>query len=197
MSDESRQPGESFLAHRARLKAARQRAATTPAPAETPGRSAREPAAADASPAAEAPPRPLTDADMPPIESLTAESDFSQFLAEGVSDALRRAALRKLFKLPEFGVLDGLNEYDEDYTQFEKLGNVVTYHQRRMRAREEAEKAAAERDAAKAAEADTSQAAAGSGDAPEVDAEEAVETEERAAAEPVDDLLEDDGDLQA
>ena len=36
------------------------------------------------------------DADMPPIESLDAESDYTGFLSPGVSDALRQAALRKL-----------------------------------------------------------------------------------------------------
>ena len=135
-------PGGSFLARRARLKAERQRAA-----AEPPAESASPPEPADESAPPEPP--PLTDADMPPVESLTAESDFSQFLAEGVSDGLRRAALRKMFHLPEFNVLDGLNDYDEDYTKFEKLGDVVTYHQRSMLAREEAaKKAAAEQEAA-------------------------------------------------
>ncbi len=193
MSDETRQPGESFLAHRARLKAARQREAAAPQPAAP----VTKPEA-DTPPAVDAPPpRPLSDADMPPVESLTAESDFTQFLAEGVSDALRRAALRKLFQLPEFGVLDGLNEYDEDYTQFEKLGDMVTYHQRRMWAREEAEKAAAERDAAQAgqvAESDQPQAASEPGDEP---AEEVEAADRAPARDAVDEPIEDDGDLQA
>ena len=196
MSDETRQPGESFLAHRARLKAARQREAAAPPP-PSPAAPAVKPEAETPSAVDAPPPRPLTDADMPPVESLTAESDFSQFLAEGVSDALRRAALRKLFKLPEFGVLDGLNEYDEDYTQFEKLGDMVTYHQRRMWAREEAEKAAAERDAAEAvqaAESDPPQATSEPGDEAGEEAEAAVTAP---AQETVDEPLEDDGDLQA
>ena len=193
MSDETRQPGESFLAHRARLKAARQRDAAALQPAAPVAKPE-----VDTSPAVDAAaPRPLTDADMPPVESLTAESDFSQFLAEGVSDALRRAALRKLFQLPEFGVLDGLNEYDEDYTQFEKLGDMVTYHQRRMWAREEAEKAAAERDAAEtgqAAESDPQQATSEPGDEAGEEPEAAVTAP---AQETIDEPLEDDGDLQA
>ncbi|WP_210394571.1 DUF3306 domain-containing protein [Motiliproteus sediminis] len=69
----------------------------------------------------------LSDEDMPAIETLGPDSDFSQFLSEGVSDALRRRALRKLFALPEFGVLDGLNDYDDDFTQFAPLGDTVTY----------------------------------------------------------------------
>ena len=58
----------------------------------------------------------LTDADMPDIETLTEDSDFSGFMSEGVSDELRNLALRKLFKAPVFNIRDGLDEYDEDYT---------------------------------------------------------------------------------
>ena len=68
----------------------------------------------------------LTDADMPPIESLDENSDFSGFMSKGVSDELRNLALRKLFGAPAFNIRDGLDEYDEDYTFFEKLGDVVT-----------------------------------------------------------------------
>lgn len=68
----------------------------------------------------------LTDADMPPIESLNENSDFTGFMSEGVSDELRNLALRKLFKAPVFNIRDGLDEYDEDYTSFEKLGDIVT-----------------------------------------------------------------------
>ena len=85
--------------------------------------------AADAQPA-------LTDADMPPIDSLTADSDFSVFMSPKVSDQLRVQALRKLFHLPAFNVTDGLNDYDEDYTQFTGLGNVVTQEMQRMLKRE-------------------------------------------------------------
>jgi len=56
-------------------------------------------------------------ADLPDIDSLDAGSDFTVFLKEGVPDALRRRALRKLWRLdPVFGHLDGLNDYDLDYT---------------------------------------------------------------------------------
>ncbi len=68
----------------------------------------------------------LTDADMPDIESLDENSDFSAFMSEGVSDELRNLALRKLFKAPLFNIRDGLDEYDEDYTSFEKLGDIIT-----------------------------------------------------------------------
>ena len=68
----------------------------------------------------------LTDADMPDIENLTDESDFSPFMSSGVSDELRNLALRKLFRAPVFNIRDGLDEYDDDFTSFEKLGDIVT-----------------------------------------------------------------------
>ncbi len=71
------------------------------------------------------PPAPVMPADeaafdpatLPPIESLTAESDFSVFLAKGVPEALRRQALRKLW-LTEPSVLEykPLVEYNWDFT---------------------------------------------------------------------------------
>ena len=68
----------------------------------------------------------LTDEDMPPIESLTEDSDYSIFMSSGVSDKLRNLALRKMFHVPAFNIRDGLDEYDEDYTFFEPLGDIVT-----------------------------------------------------------------------
>ena len=68
----------------------------------------------------------LTDADMPPIDALNSESDFSMFMSSGVTDKLRNLALKQLFKAPHFNIRDGLDEYDEDYTFFEKLGDIVT-----------------------------------------------------------------------
>jgi len=78
----------------------------------------------------------LTDADMPPLESLTEDSDYTPFLSPGVSDGLRRLALRKLFSQQAFNVTDGLNDYDGDYTQFTGLGKVVTREMQRMLKRE-------------------------------------------------------------
>lgn len=68
---------------------------------------------------------PLTDEDMPPLESLSEKSDFSQFLSSGVSDELRNLALRKLFNLPQFNVRDGLNDYDEDFSKIPVLAQEV------------------------------------------------------------------------
>ena len=74
----------------------------------------------------EPPPKPLTDADMPPVESLHFDSDFTGFLSPEVSEDLRRLALRKLFHSPALNVVDGLDEYADDFTKFEPLGNLIT-----------------------------------------------------------------------
>ncbi len=56
-------------------------------------------------------------AQLPDIDSLDETSDFTPFLQQGVPDLLRRKALRVLWRSnPVFANLDGMNEYDEDYT---------------------------------------------------------------------------------
>ncbi|OOZ15613.1 hypothetical protein BOW35_04015 [Solemya velum gill symbiont] len=85
-----------------------------------------------------------TDEDMPPIESLTADSDFSPFMSPKVSEGLRKLALRKLFHSPEFNFISELDEYAEDFTKFELLGDIVTSdmrHQLEMEAKRRLEEA--------------------------------------------------------
>jgi len=77
-----------------------------------------------------------TDADMPPIESLHQDSDYAAFLSPKVSEKLRRMALRKLFQLPQFNFRDGLDDYAEDYTKFEPLGEIITADMRHRMERE-------------------------------------------------------------
>ncbi len=89
----------------------------------------------------------LSDADMEPVEGMTEESDFSKFMSSGVSDELRNLALRKLFHAPIFNIRDGLDEYDGDYTSFEKLGDIVTAdmrHQMELEANKKLEQEARE-----------------------------------------------------
>lgn len=76
--------------------------------------------------------RVLTDADLPAPESLSDGADFSGFLSPGVSEALRQKALKRLFSSAQFNVVDGLDDYAEDFTQFAALGEVVTHEMRRM-----------------------------------------------------------------
>ncbi len=78
--------------------------------------------------------------ELPPIESLGDDSDYSMFMSPEVDDGLRKLALRKLFKAPFFNVVDGLNDYDDDFTSFEGLGDIVTsdmkFHEERKKAEE-------------------------------------------------------------
>lgn len=54
---------------------------------------------------------------LPPVEELTADSDFAAFLDKRVPEFIRRRALRKLWLSdPAFGFLDGMNDYDEDFS---------------------------------------------------------------------------------
>ena len=71
----------------------------------------------------EAPKKPLAVApdaskvrELPSVESLTADSDFSQFFKGQVEEGLRRAALKKMFQDPHFNAMDGLDVYIDDYS---------------------------------------------------------------------------------
>lgn len=95
--------------------------------------SREEDASAPAGPA-QAPaavPQPTTGAGaaevaLPDLDTLGPDSDYSAFLAPGVDASLRRTALRKLFHSPKFNVLDGLDDYCDDFTQFAPLAGIVT-----------------------------------------------------------------------
>ena len=68
----------------------------------------------------------LTDADMPALETLHDDSDYSGFLSPEVSDKLREAALRKLFHGKAFNIVDGLDDYDDNFITALPLGDIVT-----------------------------------------------------------------------
>ena len=68
----------------------------------------------------------LTDADMPALETLHDDSDYSGFLSPEVSDKLREVALRKLFHGKAFNVVDGLDDYDDDFITALPLGDIIT-----------------------------------------------------------------------
>lgn len=109
---------ETFLSRWSRRKAAERRgepeaehepeaaSPAEPAPVVAPEASAAEPAP-------EAPP-PLTLED---AAKLTPSDDFAPFVAHGVDEAVKRAALKKLFADPHFNVMDGLDTYIDDYSQ--------------------------------------------------------------------------------
>jgi hypothetical protein len=127
-----------FLARWSERKQAARKGKTPPAESRDGGNQAAETAAA---PEVEPAPRPelgparepirqpapvLTDADMPPLESLDGHSDYSGFLSRGVSAALRRQALARLFHSPHLNLTDCLDDFPEDFTRFDPLGDLVT-----------------------------------------------------------------------
>jgi len=58
---------------------------------------------------------------LPPVENLTPESDFTGFMHPKVEDALRRAALKKLFSDPHFNVPDPYEPFSGDWTGGEPI----------------------------------------------------------------------------
>jgi len=92
----------------------------------------------------------LTDEDMPDVETLGEDSEYAGFMSINVSEELRKMALRKLFHGKTYNIRDGLDEYDGDYTSFEKLDpSIITADMKhlleveaeKLLAKEEAEKA--------------------------------------------------------
>jgi hypothetical protein len=53
---------------------------------------------------------------LPPIDSLTIESDYTAFLQPEVADGLKRKALKQLFRDPHFNAMDRLDVYIDDYS---------------------------------------------------------------------------------
>jgi hypothetical protein len=49
------------------------------------------------------------------VAALTRGSDYSRFVAPGVDETVKRAAMKKLFSDPHFNVMDGLDVYIDDY----------------------------------------------------------------------------------
>ena len=59
---------------------------------------------------------------LPPIESLTKDSDFTPFMAEKVPELIRKRAMSVLWRSdPVLANLDGLNDYDENYRIIDTL----------------------------------------------------------------------------
>ncbi|MBT2773291.1 DUF3306 domain-containing protein [Halomonas sp. ISL-60] len=71
--------------------------------------------------ATQTPPEPGSlDHTLPDPETLEAGSDFSAFMVPGVSGALRRRALKRLWSTGNYNVRDGLDDYDADYNKLLK-----------------------------------------------------------------------------
>ena len=95
---------ENFLSRWSRRKTA---AKSEPAPAE------EAPPVVQPVPQAATPPAKVAEP-LPPVESLTFDSDFTAFMQPDVDPALRRQALKTLLQDPRFNVMDGLDVYIAD-----------------------------------------------------------------------------------
>lgn len=62
------------------------------------------------------------DLGLPPIETLTMESDFTVFMGPEVPGDIRTLALRKLWHIdPNRAAPDGLGDYDGDYRSLTRV----------------------------------------------------------------------------
>lgn len=121
MTDDELTDDEQFLDRWSRRKTA-----TRPETKEQPAVAA-EPAM-DSPPLAESPDTPpeIDPETLPDIDSLDETSDFTVFMQNGVPEALRNRALRKLWQTdPIFNVVDGLVEYGEDYTNIAAIAETI------------------------------------------------------------------------
>lgn len=87
---------------------------------EAPEQASLEQSPAEQSPSEPAPKPGSLDHTLPDPETLEAGSDFSAFMVPGVSGALRRRALKRLWATGNYNVRDGLDDYDADYNQLLK-----------------------------------------------------------------------------
>jgi hypothetical protein len=120
---------EAFLSRWSRLKRA---SATPPAPTQpSPTPPDAPEAAALVETQVEAPPTPTDEAadplaDLPSVEELTGDSDFTPFLRADVPEDVHRQALRKLWASdPVYANDDGLKDYADDYTGLFNLSEPV------------------------------------------------------------------------
>jgi hypothetical protein len=91
---------------------------------------------------------------LPPLDKLTPESDFTGFMHPKVEDALRRAALKKLFSDPHFNVPDPFEAYSGDWTGGEPISEemLATLNQARTLLFDKEEKQELAKDESKAAD---------------------------------------------
>jgi hypothetical protein len=113
---------DNFISRWSKRKHAAKRTDVAPAPASVaPAPANVVPVPSDVVPAQAGTQPPAEAKPLPPIESLTPESDFTPFMGGQVDPALRRAALKTLFRDPRFNVMDGLDVYIDDYSKPDPL----------------------------------------------------------------------------
>ena len=102
---------ETFFGRWSRRKAEVAQAEATP-PAASPVAEPALPVLAEA----EAPAPTLAQ-----VAELPKDADFRPFVARGVDEGVRRAAMKKLFTDPHFNVMDGLDIYIDDYSKSDPI----------------------------------------------------------------------------
>jgi len=105
-------PAESFFRRWSRRKNEADSLAEQPAPKEIPAGASE----------------PERDISLPTMEDaarLTADSDYSAFVRQGVDKAVQRMALKKLFSDPHFNIMDGLDIYIDDYNKASPLSDAM------------------------------------------------------------------------
>jgi len=107
----------SFLSRWSRRKAAVREGKAVPeearAPAVPPRHDVAPPAQEPVAPAAESLPLPT----LADVAQLRPGDNIARFVAQGVDESVKRAALKTLFADPHFNVMDGLDTYIDDYTK--------------------------------------------------------------------------------
>lgn len=116
------------------------------------------------------------------LEALNYKDDFTVFMRGWVPQALRNRALKRLWGTSDvFAVLDGLAEYDEDYTDAATIVGEIKTNWKPGRGYAEDEAVAEVED-----EADADEAVEVTADEPEAGSDDAPADDEGAAAEPED-----------
>ncbi len=70
--------------------------------------------------------------DHKPKVSLEQERALPIWQQDDVDSETKQKALAALFRQTEFQDVDHMNEYDEDFTQFDPLGDIITQEMKRM-----------------------------------------------------------------
>lgn len=65
-------------------------------------------------------------------QQLVDETELPIWQQLDVDPEVKKAALSRLFRQPEFNVVDRMNEYADDFTSFASLGSVVTHEMKHM-----------------------------------------------------------------
>lgn len=124
--------------------------------------------------------------ELPPVDTLTIDSDFSGFLHPKVDEDLRRTALKKLFSDPHFNVMDGLDVYIDDYSVSEPIpAEMLAGLKQAQRILRWAEGHDDEEEAAPEVEASSTAPADEAAPAIESDSSDDIATEDAAVPEPL------------